>query len=110
MQAPDDPLAPVGHAFAEPWHAQVLANAQALIRAGQVDPNHWAEALGAALRDAETSGAPDTEETYYLAALDALETVSPLDNHALATRKADWEDAYRRTPHGKPVILKPGET
>ena len=105
MQAPDDPLAPLGHTFAEPWHAQVLANAQALIRAGQLSPNDWADALGAALREAEANGAPDTEETYYLAALDALETVSPLDSDTLATRKADWEDAYRRTPHGSPVRL-----
>ena len=88
----------------------MLANAQALIRAGQVDPNHWAEALGAALSEAKSRGAPDTEETYYLAALNALETVSPLDNDTLATRKADWENAYRRTPHGKPVVLKPGES
>ena len=105
MQTPEDPLQPLGHAFAEPWHAQVLANAQALIRAGRISAGDWAEALGAALQDAEAKGAPDTEETYYLAALAALETVTPIDSETLATRKADWEDAYRRTPHGKPVVL-----
>ena len=105
MQAPDDPLAPIGHSFAEPWHAQVLANAQALIRANSITAVDWAEALGAALKDAEAKGAPDTEETYYLAALSALEQVTPLDSDALATRKSDWEDAYRQTPHGQPVAL-----
>ncbi len=107
MQPPCDPLAPLGHSFAEPWHAQVLASAQALIRAGHLDPNDWALALGAALKDAEEAGAPDTEDTYYLAALTALENVTPLDKTTLATRKTDWEDAYRRTPHGQPVVLKP---
>ena len=106
MQAPCDPLQPIGHSFAEPWHAQVLASAQALIRAGHLDSNTWAEALGAALRKAEAEGAPDTEETYYASALNALETVVPLTPHDLATRKSDWEAAYRRTPHGKPVELQ----
>lgn len=105
MQAPCDPLAPLGHTFAEPWHAQVLASAQAMIRAGHLDANDWANALGAALKDAERSGAPDTEDTYYQAALTALESVVPMDETELAKRKSDWEDAYRRTPHGQPVVL-----
>ena len=105
MKAPEDPMAPFGHCFAEPWHAQVLASAQALIRAGHLDPNDWAKALGAALKDAEEKAAPDTEETYYLAALTALESVTPIDADVLATRKSDWETAYRKTPHGQPVIL-----
>ena len=95
----------MGHSFAEPWHAQVLASAQALIRAGHVTANDWANALGAALRDAEANGAPDTEETYYLAALTALEGVAPISGGDLAARKSAWEDAYRRTPHGQPVVL-----
>lgn len=105
MQAPDDPLAPMGHSFAEPWHAQVLASAQALIRAGHVTANQWAEALGAALVAATKDGKPDTEDTYYQAALVALEAVAPVDPAELSRRKADWEDAYRRTPHGSPVVL-----
>ena len=105
MQTPDDPLAPVGHRFAEPWHAQTLATAHALIRAGHLTQTDWANALGAALRRAEARAAPDTEDTYYLAALEALETVTPLDPGTLARRKTDWEAAYRRTPHGQPVML-----
>ena len=105
MQTPDDPLAPVGHRFAEPWHAQTLAMAQALIRAGHLSQSDWAQALGRCLAQAEDAGKPDTEETYYLAALEALEQVTPLDRKTLAARKTDWEAAYRRTPHGKPVTL-----
>ncbi len=103
-------MAPIGHCFAEPWHAQVLASAQALIRAGHLDPHDWANALGAALKDAETKGAPDTEDTYYLAALTALEQVTPIEADTLAARKSDWEAAYRRTPHGQPVVLELAKT
>jgi len=105
LKAPDDPLAPFGHCFAEPWHAQTLATAHALIRAGQVTAGQWADTLGAALARAEAEGQPDTEDTYYLAALEALEAVTPLDPAALADRKSAWEAAYLRTPHGKPVEL-----
>ncbi len=106
MQPPEDPLAPVGHCFAEPWHALILATAHELIRAGHLAQADWADALGAALQKADTAGQPDTEETYYLAALDALESVAPFDADELACRKADWESAYRRTPHGQPVVLR----
>lgn len=105
MTPPEDPLLPIGHRFAEPWHAQVLATAQALIRAGQITPETWAEALGQSLRDAELTGAPDTENSYYAAALAALERVVPVSTEDLAKRKVDWETAFRRTPHGKPVRL-----
>lgn len=107
LQPPADPLAPRTGVFAEPWQAQVLATAHALIRAGHLTPNAWAEALGAALRAAEAQGAPDTEETYYQAALTALETVVPLAPEALAGRRAAWAEAYRQTPHGQPVTLPP---
>lgn len=106
MHAPEDPLAPLGHSFAEPWHAQVLATAQALIRADHLTQTEWAQALGTALQKADAEARPDTEETYYLAALEALERVTPMTPETLAARKAAWEDAYRRTPHGKPVVLK----
>lgn len=106
MRAPKDPLQPFGHSFAEPWHAQVLASAQALIRAGHVSPGDWAKALGTALDAASKRGDADTEDTYYRAALDALETVVPVDGAELSARKSAWEDAYRRTPHGSPVGLE----
>ncbi len=105
MFAPEDPLSPRSEVFAEPWHAQVLANAHALIRAGHISATDWANALGAALAHATETGAPDTDETYYLAALDALETVSVLERASLTQRKSDLEAAFLRTPHGKPVTL-----
>lgn len=109
MLRPEDPLAPRGPAFSEGWHAQVLALADGLIQAGYFTPDMWAQALGAALKQAEMSGAPDTEETYYRSALSALEALSNqetgISSKDLAERKSAWEEAYRRTPHGRPVTL-----
>ncbi|MEL6644577.1 MAG: nitrile hydratase accessory protein [Pseudomonadota bacterium] len=106
MPLPDDPLAPKEDVFSEPWHAQVLASAHALVREGHITPTEWADALGAALRRAEAGGAPDTDTTYYLAALEALEHLVPVPAEDLKARKAAWAQAYRQTPHGEPVVLQ----
>ena len=108
MFKPEDPLAPPRPAFNEAWHAQVLALADTFVKAGYFTASDWAETLGAALAEAEAQGAADTEETYYKCALNALETLSQQAGIAaadLTERKADWEAAYLRTPHGKPVVL-----
>ena len=108
MQPPDDPLSPPSGTFAEPWQATVLAMATALIREGRFSQSDWANALGAALAEAADQNAPDTENTYYQAALRALETLTETAGISASdrvARKSDWEDAYRRTPHGEPVVL-----
>lgn len=82
--------------------------AVAMIREGHLTQAEWAEALGAALRDAKGKGLPDANETYFLAALSALEVVSEQTGISIAdrkTRKAEWKDAYQNTPHGEPVEL-----
>ncbi len=108
MFAPEDPLAaPRGH-FDEPWQATSLAMATTMIREGHFTQTEWAEALGTALQAAEAQGLPDTNETYFLAVLSALEALSEKAGIAAEERdrrKTDWMDAYRRTPHGKPVLL-----
>ena len=76
LPVPDDPLAPCGDVFGEPWQATVLALADAMIRAGHFTAVEWADALGNELQDAEAGGAPDDETTYYTAALSALEKMS----------------------------------
>lgn len=59
---PEDPLAPREPVFEEPWHAQSLALADSLVRAGAFTATEWAEALGAALKAADARGLPDTTE------------------------------------------------
>ncbi len=108
LRVSDDPLSPPGGVFSEPWQATVLAMADAMIRAGHFSATDWAEALGAALRAAEAEGAPDSEDTYFAAALSALEGLTERAGIAAAdraTRKSAWEQAYLRTPHGAPVVL-----
>lgn len=95
-------------AFTEPWQAQTMALAHALVERGTIAPGDWSAALGAALRDAVSRGAPDTAETYYAAALTALESVLGrlgLDADAVADRTEAWRRAYLATPHGRPVEL-----
>jgi len=63
------------------------------------------------LQTAERGEADDGSEYYYhwLAALEKLVTAKGLtDVAALFERREAWADAYRHTPHGKPVQLRPG--
>jgi nitrile hydratase accessory protein len=98
-----------GPVFAEPWEAQAFALAVKLSEQGHFTWSEWAAALGAELEAAAERGAPDDGSHYYehwLAALERLVTEKGLtDRAALAARKAAWADAYRHTPHGKPVEL-----
>lgn len=108
MTRPDDAFAPPGGRFAEPWHAEVLALARAMQEEGRFTAEDWATTLGAALAEAGRDDAPDTEETYFTAALVALECLSEtagIPASARSRRRTEWEDAYRRTPHGMPVRL-----
>ena len=109
MFKPEDPLAPPQPHFSEGWHAQALALADTLVRGGYFTANDWATALGDMLTNADAGGAPDTEETYYLAVLNAVETLTvrhtPIADVDLTVRKNAWAKAYHDTPHGKPVVL-----
>jgi nitrile hydratase accessory protein len=99
--------------FAEPWHAEVLGIANALSRSGMFTGSEWTASLGAEIRRLLDAGEPDTEETYYRAALDALERLvgerSPETGGSLAARVEAWRRAYLNTPHGRPVTLAAGE-
>lgn len=98
-----------GPVFAEPWQAQAFAMAVKLSEGGHFTWKEWAAALAAELRAAEDRGEPDDGTHYYehwLAALEHLVTGKGLtEREALRSRKEAWEDAYRHTPHGKPVVL-----
>lgn len=95
--------------FAEPWQAQAFALAVKLSEQGHFTCKEWAAALANELELAASRGEPDDGSHYYdhwLAALENLVTAKGLANRAsLLVRKEAWAAAYRRTPHGKPVIL-----
>ena len=98
-----------GPVFGEPWQAQAFALAVQLSEAGHFTWKEWAAALADELKAAEARGEPDDGTHYYehwVATLERLVTAKGLTNEsALRERKDAWADAYRHTPHGKPVEL-----
>jgi nitrile hydratase accessory protein len=98
-----------GPVFAEPWQAQAFALAVRLSEQGYFTWKEWAAALAAELKAAADRGEPDDGSHYYehwVATLERLVTERGLsDAAALAARKEAWADAYRHTPHGKPIEL-----
>lgn len=106
---PRDAAGPV---FAEPWQAQAFALAVRLSSQGHFTWKEWADTLAAELAAAAELGEADDGSEYYIHWLAALEKLvmskGLADNASLYERKEAWADAYRHTPHGKPVQLRPG--
>jgi nitrile hydratase accessory protein len=98
-----------GPVFAEPWEAQAFALAVNLSEQGHFTWKEWAGALADELKAAADRGEPDDGSRYYhhwQAALERLVAEKGLaDPASLRARKEAWADAYRHTPHGKPVEL-----
>jgi nitrile hydratase accessory protein len=103
-----------GPVFAEPWQAHAFALAVKLSEAGAFTWSEWAAALGAELAAASERGEPDDGSRYYhhwLAALERLVAARDIaTGRSLIARKEEWAEAYRRTPHGHPVVLQHAET
>jgi nitrile hydratase accessory protein len=101
-----------GPVFAEPWQAQAFALAVKLSEQGHFTWTEWAAALADEVKAAADRGEPDDGSRYYeywLAALERLvEAKGLVGPAALLERKEAWADAYRHTPHGKPIELRPG--
>ena len=112
MSAPDPLTLPrlprdaQGPVFAEPWQAQAFALALQLHAQGAFSWTEWADTLSQRLKAA---GPEDDGSRYYEHWLDALEDLVTGKQlaaaAALSDRKDAWAEAYRRTPHGKPVEL-----
>ena len=98
-----------GPVFAEPWQAQAFALAVKLSEQGHFTWKEWAAELAAELKAAADRGEPDDGSHYYehwLATLERLVAAKGLsDPAAMLARKEAWAEAYRHTPHGKPVEL-----
>ena len=98
-----------GPVFAEPWEAQAFAMAVRLSEQGHFTWKEWATALADELKAAADRGEPDDGTRYYhhwLAALERLVMAKGLtDSVSLLARKEAWAEAYRHTPHGKPIEL-----
>lgn len=99
-----------GPVFAEPWQATAFALAVRLSAEGFFTWKEWAASLADELKRPVGNGELDDGSRYYhywLAALERLVVSKHLfDPAALLAQKEAWADAYRHTPHGKPVELK----
>ena len=98
-----------GPVFAEPWQAGAFALAVTLSRQGHFSWKEWADALAVELRASAARGEADDGSHYYHCWLSTLERMVAAkglsDAATLLGYKAAWAQAYRRTPHGKPVEL-----
>lgn len=95
--------------FSEPWQAQIVAMAHAMVERGRFTAGDWSTTLGAEIRRALATGKADDMATYYQCVLATFETLvkqAELASAAeLKARKLAWIDAYEHTPHGQPVTL-----
>lgn len=100
-----------GPVFNAPWEAQAFAMTLMLHERGLFTWPEWAQALARRVAAAQAGGDPDLGDTYYRHWLAALEdivadkkagTVGELRHYQQA-----WDHAADRTPHGRPIDLRP---
>jgi nitrile hydratase accessory protein len=108
---PDLPRDEDGPVFREPWEAQAFAMALSLYDRGLFSWKEWAAALADEIKLAQAGGDPDTGTTYYrhwLATLEKMVAAKGVTTAAALHRYRDaWDHAADRTPHGKPIELRP---
>jgi nitrile hydratase accessory protein len=108
-ELPGLPRDVAGPVFKEPWQASAFALAVSLSTHGHFTWMEWADVLAEELKASAARGEPDDGSHYYHCWLNALERLVIAkrlsDADVLHARKEDWAEAYRRTPHGKPVEL-----
>ena len=95
-----------GPIFAEPWQAQAFALA---VRLNAEDAFSWTDWAAALSRELARHPGDDGSGSFlhWVSALETLATERGLVTVAdLVSRKDAWAEAYRHTPHGKPVELR----
>ena len=99
----ENPATPV---FQAPWEAYTFALTVQLSEQGIFDWSEWSQALAAEIENAGEDDQGDQYYLYWIASLEKLLTLHGIiSEEALQKRKTAWQEAYRRTPHGKPVEL-----
>lgn len=110
FELPGQPRDGSGPVFGEPWQAQAFALSVKLHETGCFTWKEWTAALAAELKAAASPGNSDDGSHYYDHWLSALERLVAskglVDPATLRRRKEAWAQAYRSTPHGRPVRLK----
>lgn len=110
---PSIPIDVGGPVFREPWEAHAFAMAVALHERGSFTWEEWAAGLALEIETAVAAGDPDTGDTYYRHWLSALERMIVKKGLAsleiLDRYREAWDRAADRTPHGKPIDLRPSD-
>ena len=105
---PQDAHGPV---FKAPWEAQAFAMALMLHERGLFTWPEWALALAGQVSAAQAAGDPDLGDTYYRHWLAALEAIvaekAAVSSAELLRYQRAWDHAADRTPHGRPIELRP---
>ena len=95
--------------FDEPWHAEVFAVTVHLSERNLFSWAEWTEALGEQISKVKLRRCIDGSNDYYnlwlQALVELLSTKGITDAEAILDVQNRWADAYRNTPHGKPVKL-----
>jgi nitrile hydratase accessory protein len=110
-EVPSIPRDDAGPVFREPWEAHAFALAVTLHARGIFTWSEWAATLADEIKRAQAEGDPDTGETYYRHWLETLERLvaekGVTTSNALHRYRDAWDHAADRTPHGKPIELRP---
>ncbi len=113
QSVPGIPADAEGPVFREPWEAHAFAIAVTLHERGLFTWTEWAAALAEEIKRAQTAGDADIGDTYYrhwLAALERMIAQKQVTTGDTLRRYRDaWDHAADRTPHGKPIELKPDD-
>jgi nitrile hydratase accessory protein len=108
---PGIPVDDDGPVFREPWEAHAFAMAVTLHARGLFTWPEWAAALAEEIARAQAAGDADCGDTYYrhwLATLERLVAEKGVTSaDALARYRDAWDHAADRTPHGRPIELRP---
>jgi nitrile hydratase accessory protein len=98
-----------GPTFAEPWQARAFGLAVLLCERGHFTWSEWTAVFAPRLRRGAPEDPAEEHSSYYRDWLATLETLALrkhlADSGELSSRRQAWEQAYRRTPHGRPVEL-----
>jgi len=115
MTAPDLSALPAiprdddGPVFRAPWEAQAFGMAVALHERGCFAWKEFVRYLTDEIGAAKARGESDDGSRYYEYWLTALEKLVAVKGLVLTperlTRKDEWDEAARATPHGKPIVL-----
>ena len=95
--------------FDEPWHAELFAVTVHLTQQNLFSWAEWTDAIGAQISKVKLICPIDGSYDYYTVWLHALIELISIkgitDSEAILEVQNRWADAYRNTPHGKPVKL-----